>query len=85
MRRIDCESASGPFRPICQPELELSVLTLDRRSKMGGRGETVSYTKKFYKQALTESEKKQLIADITSIITNSTSELTIIAFAKEED
>jgi phenylpyruvate tautomerase PptA (4-oxalocrotonate tautomerase family) len=52
---------------------------------MGGRGETVSYTKKFYKQALTESEKKQLIADITDIITNSTSELTIIAFAKEED
>jgi phenylpyruvate tautomerase PptA (4-oxalocrotonate tautomerase family) len=52
---------------------------------MGGRGETVKYTKKFYKQALTDSEKKQLIADITSIITNSTSELTIIAFAKEED
>jgi hypothetical protein len=52
---------------------------------MGGRGETVTYTKKFYKQALTQSEKDQLIKDITTIVTNSTSELTIIAFAKEED
>jgi hypothetical protein len=52
---------------------------------MGGRGETVQYTKKFYKQALTDSEKKQLIADLTTIINNSTSELTIIAFQKEQD
>jgi hypothetical protein len=52
---------------------------------MGGRGETVTYNKKFYKQALTQSEKDQLIRDITTIVNNSTSELTIIAFAKEED
>jgi phenylpyruvate tautomerase PptA (4-oxalocrotonate tautomerase family) len=52
---------------------------------MGGRGETVKYTKKFYKKGLTDSEKKQLIDDITAIINDSTSELTIIAFAKEED
>jgi hypothetical protein len=52
---------------------------------MGGRGETVTYTKKHYKKALTQSEKKKLIEDLTTIITNSTSELTIITFAKEED
>jgi phenylpyruvate tautomerase PptA (4-oxalocrotonate tautomerase family) len=52
---------------------------------MGGRGETVTYTKKYYKKALTESEKKKLIEDLTTLINNSTSELTIITFAKEED
>jgi hypothetical protein len=52
---------------------------------MGGRGETVKYTKKHYKTALTKSEKDQLIKDITTLINDSTSELTIMAFAKEED
>jgi len=52
---------------------------------MGGRGETVKYTKRFYKAALTDSEKKKLIEDLTKIINDSTSDLTIIAFAKEED
>jgi len=52
---------------------------------MGGRGETVKYTKKHYKKALTQSEKEQLIKDITTLINDSTSQLTIIAFAKEKD
>lgn len=52
---------------------------------MGGRGETVKYTKRFYRTTLTESEKQQLIEDLTRIINESTSDLTIIAFAKEED
>jgi hypothetical protein len=52
---------------------------------MGGRGETVKYTKKHYTKTLTQSEKDQLLADIKTIIENSTSELTIITFSKEED
>jgi len=52
---------------------------------MGGRGETVKYNKKHYKKALTPGEKKQLIDDLTAIVNNSTSELTIITFAKQED
>ena len=48
---------------------------------MGGRGETVKFTKT-YKEPLTQSEKDQLIKDITRTINNATSELTVIALAK---
>jgi phenylpyruvate tautomerase PptA (4-oxalocrotonate tautomerase family) len=48
---------------------------------MGGRGETVKFTKT-YKGPLTQSEKDQLIKDITRTINDTTSELTVMALAK---
>jgi phenylpyruvate tautomerase PptA (4-oxalocrotonate tautomerase family) len=52
---------------------------------MGGRGETVKYTTRKYKKSLSAAEKKKLIEEITKIIHEATSELTVITLAKVKD
>jgi hypothetical protein len=52
---------------------------------MGGRGETVRYTKTKFKNALSQAEKDQLIKDITKTINDATSEIVIITLVKAVD
>jgi CRISPR/Cas system-associated endoribonuclease Cas2 len=52
---------------------------------MGGKGETVRYTKTNFKNPLTPAEKDQLIKDLTKTINDATSEIVIITLVKARD